>query len=89
MRERNCSSQRENYASLVGERYKEIEPIKKMCLGKRTYKKKISVKKAVNVLRLLLLGRTTEFKLNKDAVGQVVCIICGIGLYEKEKMKNL
>lgn len=80
MREGNCSSQSENYACLAGKRCKEIEPIKKMCFGKRTYKKKISVKKAVNVLRLLSLGRTIEFKLNKDVVGQVVCIICGIGL---------
>lgn len=68
---------------------KKLSPSKRCVLARELTKKKISVKKAVNVLRLLLLGRTTEFKLNKDAVGQVVCIICGIGLYEKEKMKNL
>lgn len=50
---------------------------------------KISVKKAANVLRLLSLGRTIEFKLNKDVVGQVLCIGCGIGLYEKERVKHL
>lgn len=50
---------------------------------------KISVKKAANVLRLLSLGRTIEFKLNKDVVGQVLCISCGIGLYEKERVKHL
>lgn len=47
--------------------------------------KKIGVKKAANVLRLLLLGRTVEFKLNKDVVGQVLCIIFEILLFEKDR----
>lgn len=69
---------------------KKLSPSKRCVLARElTKKNKISVKKAANVLRLLSLGRTIEFNRNKDVVGQVLYIICGIGLYEKERMKDL
>lgn len=69
---------------------KKLSPSKRCVLARElTKKNKISVKKAANVLRLLSLGRTIEFNQNKDVVGQVLYIICGIGLYEKERMKDL
>jgi len=68
---------------LIGRRCKEIRAVKEMRLGKGTHKN--GVKKAENVLRLLLLERTVEFKLNKDAVGQVLCIIFETCLYEKDR----
>lgn len=68
---------------MIGRRCKEIGAVKKMRLGKRTHKN--GVKKAANVLRLLSLERTVGFKLNKDAVGQVLCIIFETCLYKKDR----
>lgn len=45
---------------------------------------KTGVKKAANVLKLLSVERTVEFELNKDTVGQVLCIIFETCLYEKD-----
>lgn len=42
------------------------------------------MKKAANVLKLLSVERTVEFELNKDTVGQVLCIIFETCLYEKD-----
>lgn len=54
---------------------KKLSPSKRCVLARElTKKKKNQCEKAANVSMLLSLGRTIEFKLNEDVVGQVLCV---------------